>query len=84
MSEPQRWVIDAIEERVASIELSDGRMIQLPAALLPKGAKAGQVLRVTLEVDADATAKAIAASAAQVEKGRAASKRRDPGGDIQL
>ena len=44
MSESQRWVIDAIEEHVASIELPDGKMIQLPASILPKGAKRGQIV----------------------------------------
>jgi hypothetical protein len=83
MSE-QHWMIDAIEEQLASIELPDGKMIQLPASILPKGAKPGQLLRVTLEVDAAATKRALAESAAQVEKGREASKKRDPGGDVAL
>ena len=84
MSEPQRWVIDAIEEHVASIELPDGKMIQLPVSVLPKGAKQGQVVRVTFEVDAAATKQALEASAAQVKKGSEASKKRDAGGDIAL
>jgi hypothetical protein len=84
MSEPQRWVIDAIEEHVASIELPDGAMIQLPVSVLPKGAKQGQVLRVTFEADAAATKQALEASAAQVKKGSEASKKRDAGGDIAL
>ena len=84
MSEPQRWVIDAIEEHVASIELPDGKMIQLPVSVLPKGTKQGQVVRVTFEVDAAATKQALEASAAQVKKGSEASKKRDAGGDIAL
>jgi hypothetical protein len=83
MSE-QHWMIDAIEEQLASIELPDGRMIQLTASVLPKSAKPGQLLRVTLEVDTAATKRALAESAAQVEKGRAASRKRDPGGDVAL
>jgi hypothetical protein len=84
MSEGQRWVIDSIEESVAAVELSDGQVIHLPVKLLPKGAKQGQVLRVTLEIDAAATKQALTESAAQVKKGRDASRKRDPGGDIAL
>jgi hypothetical protein len=84
MSEPQRWVIDAIEEGTASIELPGGKMVQLPASLLPKGAKAGQIVRVTMEMDAAATREALAQSAAQVKKGSDASRKRDPGGDVAL
>jgi hypothetical protein len=84
MSEPQHWVIDAIEENAASIELPNGKMIQLPASLLPRGAKQGQILRVTFDVDAAATKQALERSAAQVKKGSEASKKRDPGGDIAL
>ena len=85
MSESQRWVIDAIEEHVASIELPDGKMIQLPAsAVLPKGAKQGQIICVTFEVDAAATKSALERSAAQVKRGSEDSRKRDPGGDIGL
>ena len=84
MSDLQYWVIDAIEEDLASIELPEGRMAQLPVSVLPKGAKPGQVLRVTIEVDQKATAHATAESAAQVKKGSDASRKRDPGGDIAL
>ena len=80
----QRWIVDAFEEHVASIEVEGGKMIQLPRALLPRGAKEGDVLRVTIEVDAQATKQALDASAAQVKKGRDASAKRDPGGDIAL
>jgi hypothetical protein len=77
-----RWVIDAIEEGVASVELEDGSMITVPAAALPPTARPGEV--ITLEVDHTATKKAQADSAAQVAKSRAASRKRDPGGDIAL
>ena len=84
MSDPQRWVIDTIEEGTASIELPDGEMVQLPASILPKGAKPGLVLRATLEIDEAGTKEALARSAAQVKQGSEASKKRDPGGDITL
>ncbi len=80
----QQWVIDLIEEGTASIELPDGRMVSLPVAVLPRGARGGQILRVTIELDPEATKHALDASRAQVEKGRRASRKRDPGGDIIL
>jgi hypothetical protein len=84
MSDVQRWVIDAIEEGVASIELPGGRMAQLPVSVLPAGAKQGQILRVTIEVDQKATDRALDESAAQVKKGSDESRKRDRGGDISL
>lgn len=80
----QQWVIDLIEEGSASIELPDGTMVSLPATVLPNGARGGQILRVTIELDPDATRRALDASKAQVEKGSRASRKRDPGGDIVL
>jgi hypothetical protein len=77
-----RWVIDAIEDEAASVEIEGGKMITIPRGALPKGAKAGDV--ITLAIDHAATKQAVAESAAQVAKGRAASKRRDKGGDIAL
>lgn len=78
------WTIDSIEENVASIELTDGKMIQLPVSLLPKGAKSGQMLRVTLEIDDAATKRAHRQSASQVKQISDESKKSDPGGDIAL
>lgn len=80
----QQWVIDLIEEGSASIELPDGKLISLPSSVLPSGARGGQILRVTIELDPDATKRALDASKAQVEKGSRASRKRDPGGDIVL
>jgi hypothetical protein len=90
-----RWVVDAIEESVASIEADGDRMINVPQSLLPSGAKQGHVLRVTreiapdgkrstliIEVDEAATREALAASAAQTKKGTRQAN--DPGGDIAL
>jgi hypothetical protein len=80
----QQWIVDAIEELSASVELPGGGMVALPRSVLPRGARSGHVLRVTIEIDEAATRAATAASAAQVEKGSAASRKRDPGGDISL
>jgi hypothetical protein len=95
-SKAHRWVIDSIEEFVASVEVDGGKMITVPQWVLPDGAREGDVLSVqherpvngsrsvlTISIDSVATAKALADSAAQVAKhsGRAAN---DPGGDIKL
>ncbi len=80
----QRWAIDSIEEQVASIEVDDGTLIRLPHRLLPDGAKEGDVLRVSIEVDRAETNRALAASAEQVKQGSEASRKRDSGGDIVL
>ena len=90
-----RWVIDSIEESVASVEVDGDRMIAVPQSLLPSGAKQGHVLRVlretaadgkrstlSIEIDEAATRDAIAASAAQTKKGTRPAN--DPGGDIAL
>jgi DUF3006 family protein len=95
--ERQRWVVDAIEERVASIEVDGDKMITVPLATLPAGVKQGHVLGVrremspdgkratlTIEIDEVATKEALAASAAQVESIRRQSAKRDPGGDVTL
>lgn len=94
-NEQQRWVVDSIEESVASIEVDGDRMITVPQSLLPAGVKQGHVLSVrrersadgqrsvlTIEIDAAATKRALAASAAQVKKG--SRQKNDPGGDIVL
>ena len=89
-----RWIIDSIEESVASIEVDGDRMITVPQSLLPSDAKQGHVLRVvrdsadrthstlTIEIDEPATRQALAASAAQTKKGTRQAN--DPGGDIAL
>jgi hypothetical protein len=78
------WVIDSIEEQSASIEIEAGVTINIPAAMLPPGAKSGDVVRVTIELDAAAKQDALARSAAQVKKGREMSRKLDPGGDVTL
>ena len=90
-----RWVIDSIEEFVASVEVDGGKVITVPQWILPDGAHEGHILAVqherpakgqryvlTITIDEAATKKALADSAAQVKKGTRASN--DPGGDIKL
>lgn len=90
-----RWVVDSMEESVASVEIDGERTVQLPKWLLPRGAKEGDVLAVThdvaesgeesrlgLVVDRAATSAAMERSARQVtDRGRSPG---DPGGDIKL
>jgi hypothetical protein len=89
------WIIDGIEEGIARIEEDGGRIIHLPRSLLPSGAREGQILRVTstpsqgrteliIEIDEAATAAARAKSKAQTAATMAASRKRDPGGDVSL
>ena len=77
-----RWVVDSIEESVASIEVDGKTMITVPQSILPKGAREGDVLSVLIEIDPAATKQALAESAAQVQKH--AKQPNDPGGDIVL
>lgn len=79
-----QWVIDLIDGNEASVEIEAGRTISVPASMLPAGAKPGDVLRVTIELDPAATKQALERSAATVKKGREMSKKLDPGGDIAL
>jgi hypothetical protein len=92
-----RWTVDGIEEGVARVEEDGEHMITVPRYLLPAAAREGQILRVTLsggagktplvitvEIDDEATAAALAASRKQTRKAMDTSRKRDPGGDISL
>lgn len=89
-----RWVVDSMEEAVASVEIDGRQTTQLPKWLLPRGAKEGDVLQVThdvaesgesrlsIVVDRAGTSAAMDRSATQV--GSTARSPNDPGGDIKL
>jgi hypothetical protein len=92
-----RWTVDGIEEASARVEEDGERMITVPRYLLPGAAREGQILRVTrsggkgksplvitVEIDEEATAAALAASRQQMQKAMDASRKRDPGGDVSL
>ena len=91
------WSIDSIEEGMARIEEEGGRMLTVPVALLPVGAKEGQLLRVTLSrgasgevvptritIDHAATAAALRKSAETTAATMKNSAKSDPGGDVIL
>jgi hypothetical protein len=65
---------------IAVLLTDDGAAINLPRALLPRGAKAGDVLSMTLDRDESATRKL----AADTRKIQDELKATDPGGDLKL
>lgn len=92
-----RWAVDGISDGMARIEEDGERMITVPAYLLPAGVREAQVLQVTsaagkdagtlvvtIAVDAEATADALARSKATTTAAMKQSKKRDPGGDVAL
>jgi hypothetical protein len=93
MSETHRFIIDRYEDELAVVEVDGRGFVDLPRWLLPAGARADDVLAVTVEPgggperatitiarDAQATARARDAAREAVER----LKRRDPGGDVTL
>lgn len=88
----QTWTVDSIEEGIAAVQEEDGRMLHVPAWLLPDGTREGDIvaidrepsagsLTLRLRIDRAATERALAASREQLARLR---QRGDPGGDIQL
>lgn len=94
MPETERtWTIDSIEEGIAAVEESGGRMVRVPAWLLPADAREGDVVSVTreerdgaavltLRLDRPATEQALRRSREQVEG--TPPQPHDPGGPIVL
>ena len=78
-----RVSLDRFEGKNKSIAVlltDDGESINFPRALLPPGAKAGDVLSLTLEADPEETRK-LAEETRHVQKDL---EKTDPGGDIKL
>jgi hypothetical protein len=78
-----RLSIDRFEgdnKEIAVLLAEDGTTIDFPKALLPKGARAGDILTFQIERDAEATRKL----AADTRKVQDQLKKTDPGGDLQL
>jgi hypothetical protein len=71
---------EGTNKSIAVLLTDDGDSISFPKALLPAGVKAGDVLMVTLERDAEATRK-LAEETRAVQRDL---KQTDPGGDIKL
>jgi hypothetical protein len=68
------WVIDQIENGVASVEINGRNIVTIPVEVLPKGVREGDVLRVTISQDPAELARRLAKSAAQVAKGGSGGK----------
>jgi hypothetical protein len=77
---PHRLEIDRFEGPIAVLLGEDDKPIELPRALLPADAREGSVLRLSLEVDEEAT-KALSDELKAVQKEL---KKTDPGGDLTL
>lgn len=68
------WIIDQIENGVASIEVDGGAMISVPHSILPRGVHEGDVLKVTIALDPEQKARLLAESEAQVARGGSGGK----------
>jgi hypothetical protein len=75
--------IDRFEGRkkeIAVLLTDDGDLINFPRKLLPKGVKAGDILSVSIDMDAEATRQVAEQTRAVQDQ----LKKTDPGGDIRL
>jgi hypothetical protein len=88
------WAIDRLEETTASVEYDRDRVFHVPRALIPAGAREGDILDVriaisgggelvttSVRVDREATRASMDASTLQVKR---VTRGDDPGGDIVL
>ncbi|HEX8209780.1 MAG TPA: DUF3006 domain-containing protein [Longimicrobium sp.] len=87
----QSWTVDSIEEGIAAVHEENGRLLHVPAWLLPNGTREGDVVVIErepgsgsvtlrLRIDRAATERALAASRDQLARLRQG----DSGGDIQM
>lgn len=70
----QAWVVDQIENGIASVEIDGKAPITLPIGILPNGVKEGDVLRATITQDPEEKARRLAQSASQLSKGGSGGK----------
>jgi len=78
-----RLSLDRFEGKNKSIAVllaDDGTALNVPKAFLPKWARTGDVLVLTIERDAEETAR-LAAQTRQIQEDL---KAKDPGGDLSL
>jgi hypothetical protein len=68
------------KKQIAVLLADDGTAINFPKALLPKGARAGDILTLQIERDVEATRKL----AEDTRKVQDQLKKTDPGGDLKL
>jgi hypothetical protein len=89
-----RWIVDAVGDGVARVEVDGGAVVTVPRWLLPAGVREGEVLRVThdrgrrqstvrIERDPEATRQARTRAAERLAE-RALPPAPDARGDIEL
>lgn len=71
---------EGTKNEIAVLVADDGHSFDLPRWLLPKGAKAGDVINLSIERDPEATAQVVA----KTKKVQADLAKGDDGKDIQL
>ena len=88
--ERRRWVVDSIDEGIATVEEDGERVVRVPRWMLPDGAREGSMLSVRrergdegvvlrIELDARGEREALERSRRQVQSGTG-----DEGGDVVL
>ena len=88
--ERRRWVVDAIEAGIATVEEDGQRVVRVPCWLLPDDAREGSVLLVTREMSRGASVvrveRDVEGERAALERSRrqVASDTGDQGGDVVL
>ena len=75
-----RFTIDRFEAQWAVLETPEGKTINYPRNLLPKGAKEGDVFNLNIDISKEATEERKTNIQGRVDD----LKKKDNGGDIQL
>ena len=75
-----RFTIDRFEAQWAVLETPEGKTINYPRNLLPKGAKEGDVFDLKIDISKEATEERKTNIQGRVDD----LKKKDNGGDIQL
>jgi hypothetical protein len=92
VGDPRRLQVHGVEEGVATVETEDGRLYEMPAWMLPAGARAGDrfdarvetvggdAVRLQIQRDDEATARGRTGAAERLRR----LTREDRGGDLDL
>jgi len=92
LAAPRRLQLHGVEEGVATVETEEGRLFELPAWMLPDGARAGDrfdaqvepagadAVRLRIQRDEEATTRGRGEAAARLDR----LTREDDGGDLDL
>jgi hypothetical protein len=87
----RRLQLHGVEDGVATVETEEGRLFDLPAWMLPAGARAGDRFEARVEAGGDAVRMRIERDEEEMARGRAEAAarlgrltREDDGGDVDL